>query len=161
NLELLAAFGSELRIAEGSRHETRLVFVADRGVIKLRRVERPRLRAGGAKRETKAKAVHDGHVKPRLFTYHPRTAELRIIGGFELLAERAVVVATQRNCQKCAIAPRDLLLAEHADRRVGAVVLCAAARRAASNRRDRDRREVRRSRADGAEVLMVVLQAHR
>src|SRR5262249_43663234 len=143
----------------GSRRERRLVLVADGGVIELRRVERAGLRAGGAEGGAKAEAVDDGHVKPRLFAQHPRTAELRIVRGLELRAERAVIVATQRSRHEHAIPPRELLLAEHADGRIGTIVLRAAARRAAGDRRDWNRREVGSRRAESADVLMVVLQA--
>src|SRR4029078_2861224 len=99
-LELFAAFGTKLGVAERPGHESRLILVADRRIVQLRGVERAWLCARGPQCGAESEAVDAGRVEPRLFTQHPCTAELRIVRSLELLAERAVVVAAQRGRQE-------------------------------------------------------------
>jgi hypothetical protein len=65
----------------------------------------------------------------RLIAHYPRAAHLRIRDPLEVLAERAVVVDTQRAGEEQPVVPRDLFLRVSPDRRVDDLILRGLERR--------------------------------
>ena len=158
--EFFAALRLEFRIAVRGRHERRLIFVSDVGIVEPRRIERTGLRPSRAPGRTQTQLLHVLHLPPeRFFADHPRAAQLGIVRRLEVLTERAVVVAADGRRHEYAVVPRRLLFHIQTERGVREVVFRARERGATADGRDRNRREVGARRRDRAYFSPVVLKA--
>src|SRR5687768_293514 len=118
-LDLLAALGAKVCVADELRSDGCNIAGPRGSGVRLKRRVGDGLLPGLAVRCAKLERVDRPEARPeRLFAYHPRRAELRVVNAVEVLAKGTVVVRSDGGGQENPVAEAHLLLHEEAKSRV-------------------------------------------